>query len=262
MACRSYRLLSGTALTAVRRALATALDGWCADWGLERVAFELSCERAWESGGRWPLWRHSRRRADAAIWFGWGDDLPAQLQRLIYPPDRSAAPQAASLAAAAAGAALQGLVDALAGLADIAPAPLLAADEDGPGPVLAYASGGVCAVLRSGRCVLHCVLNDALVAQLGGAALPPAAAPPLGRVDYRQVLAGTALRLPVSVGGAELSLGSLRTLAPGDVIRLDALADQPLRIAGPQGGALLAGYLGLAEQSVALEVLPADHTTE
>ncbi|UTY59311.1 FliM/FliN family flagellar motor C-terminal domain-containing protein [Massilia sp. erpn] len=264
MAYRPYRLLGKSTLAAVQEVVQGALAAWCADWGLAAADWSLDCQAAADGAGSWPLWRQRRVSGALALWYGWGEDLPFQLQKQLFPPERSYAQPSesqAGLAAAGAAAALAALLDTLAGLAHLPGAPAATEAESGPGAELAPGSGAVCAVLRSARCTLHCVLNGAVAdAWCALARQPPAtAAPlaPLAALQYSAVLAHVPLSLPVAVGRASVSLGNLRTLAPGDVIRLDSLADRPLAVGAPQGGILFAGYLGLAQQSVALEVLPA-----
>lgn len=264
MACRPYRLLGRSALAAVQDVLQGAVAAWCADWGLAAEEWSLHCQAAADGAGSWPLWRQRRAAGALALWYGWGEELPFQLQKLLFPPERSYAQPSdsqAALAAAGAQAALAALLDALAGLAHLPGASAEAQAESGPGAELAPGSGAIAVLLRNGRCSLHCVLNGDLATALGALArqqpAPVPALPPLPALQYRAVLAHVPLHLPVAVGRAQLSLGALRTLAAGDVIRLDSLADRPLPVAAPAGGTLFAGYLGLAQQMVALEVLPA-----
>ena len=58
--------------------------------------------------------------------------------------------------------------------------------------------------------------------------LPNASLPPV--TDFFEALHGASLPLWVALSDVEIELGSLQTLAPGDVIRLPHLLDVPLNV--------------------------------
>ena len=73
-------------------------------------------------------------------------------------------------------------------------------------------------------------------------------------MSSERALAATPVALDLTIGTARVGLGSLMTLAAGDVIRLDTPAEQPITLSLPGGVALLHGYMGQARDQVAVEL--------
>lgn len=104
----------------------------------------------------------------------------------------------------------------------------------------------------------HLLLNGACVTQLSAAApLPPAVPQEQGRrpVPLLQAMQAQTMPLRAELRGPELTLGSLRALAPGDVIMLPHALDQPLVLSGADGEVVCRGYLGQQQGWRALELL-------
>jgi flagellar motor switch/type III secretory pathway protein FliN len=261
MAWRPFALLPQAALDAVQDGVQAALARWCQDWGLAPDGFDLGCRRAWEApAAALPAWRDVVAADGQALWLGWHDDWANNVQRMLFAPDRAHTPLAgtAQLAAEAAAEAVQQLGRALK---DLLPAGGALPAGVTPDSALAHASGAVLAELRCGRLSLYCLLNHQAVQALAALArlrrgVPPPAAAPLPAVDLRRVLAAAPVSLPVALGRSELALGSLRTLAVGDVIRLDRTVDLPLQVQSPSGLPLMGGYLAACEGQLALELAP------
>ena len=267
MQCGPYALIRAEVLGQLRQQAGQALQAWCDGWGVARDDVVLECLRAWEGAAQLPAapgWRQSWRAGERTLALCWAGEMPAQVQRLLYAPDRQYGPAGGAVTAVAAGEAawqdlLQGLGVALTGGAPAA---------DAPAPSLAdwrHASGAVLLVLRIGRHACYALLNHEAVQALAESALlraglqAPASAP-LPALDYAGLLAALPVRLPVPLGAAEVDLGSLTRLQVGDVIRLDTAADRALRINGPTGIPLFDGYLGRAGEQLALELAPHDTT--
>lgn len=255
MRLRPFALLGDGVLAGARRALGAAVDAWCADWGVARDELVVECLRAWDGADQLPAapaWRAPWRAGDAALALAWPDELPAQLQRLLFGADRQHAP-------ATGAAAWRDLLRALA--AALLPGGVAAAEAM---PAAAddwrHASGALLLVVRVGKQTCHAVLNAAAVARLGGGAAAPLAKLPAQ--DYPQLLAPLAVRLPVTLGQARVDLGGLLRLAVGDVIRLDTAADRalPVRAADAPAPVLFGGYLGRRGEDLALELAPHDLT--
>lgn len=260
MNVRPYALLGDAVLTAVRAQAGVAVAAWCRDWGLDAAALAVTCRRAWDEGDA-PSWRGRLQAGDETAWLGWSADLKGALQRLMFAPDRHYGPHAgaATLAAATAGAALDALVATLGRTLLAGQAIFDSADATAPARLLAHGSGAVLVELRSERHACWCLLGHDTVRRV--AAIKPVAAAPLAAIDHHALLGDQPVRLAVAAGRANVALGSLLSLAPGDVIRLDTLADQPLIIAGPDGTPLLRGYLGTSEQQLALDIVAGDSTS-
>lgn len=259
MNVRPYALLGQAALAAVRAQCESAVATWCRDWGVDAAAFVLTCERAWEQSAA-PAWRGSLQSGDETMWLGWDNELRGSLQRLLFPPDRQVGPHtgAATLAAAAANAALDALAAVLGRALLDNEVPIADATEV-PAALRRHGSGAVLVEIRLERHACRCLLDYASVQRLVGAAAAPAT--PLAAVDLHDLLGDQPVRLAVTAGSANVGLGSLLSLAPGDVIRLDTLADEPLTVTGPDGTALLRGYLGTCQQQLALDIVAGDQSS-
>ncbi|MRW94179.1 hypothetical protein GJ699_29820 [Duganella sp. FT80W] len=254
-----YALISDTLLARVRAAADGALSAWCRDWGIAADAPVLECARAWDASAQLPAapgWQAPLIDGAAVLARAWSSEMPAHVQRLLFGSERQyqMADGSAPLAAAAGVAAWQALSEQLArtllpSVAEAADAAPAAADN------WRRASGAVLLVLRLGKQACHLVLNHAAVERFN---VGPHDLPPLAPASYRQLLDSQSVLLAVGLGAAEVDLGSLVRLAVGDVVRLDALADRPLTLRGPDGTALCGGYLGRAGPSLALELVPHD----
>ncbi len=252
MQVRPYALLAGRRLSSVRSVLERVLAAWAADWGMP--APTASLVRAWEAAPHSAPWQLARQgHQGSGLWLAWPAELAGQLQRQLFAPDRRHGPQqgASLLAKAGAEAALAALAGGLGQqlLAGGSAAPVLQPPEG----LRHYASGAVAFELALGQHAVHGLLNHAAVLALAEAAAP---APALPALNLAAALAPQALQLQVAVGQAELTLGSLLSLQPGDVVRLDSLAERPLAVRDDAGRVLFGGYLGTAEDKLALEVVP------
>jgi len=254
MSVRTYALLAASALEAVRMPIETAVAVWSRDWGLPAPA--VACRRAWDGSGHQACRLHLTAD-DAEAWLDWPDGLQAALQRAMFAPDRDyARPGAdAELAAAGAAAALEALTAALGG-AVLGPMRSLADGKAPPAALRAPGSGAVSVDLRFDRLVVGMMLNHAAVSRLAG--VPASSSPALPPADYPALLGGQPVRLKVEAGRATVGVGSLVALAPGDVIRLDTLADHPLAASTADGAVLLRGYLGTRDNYLALDLAAGD----
>jgi hypothetical protein len=270
MALHPFALLGADLLDSVQRRLEQAVRDWCADWGVARDELVLETRRAWEAQQQLPAapaWRQPWQSGGASLALAWPEELPVQLQRLLFGAERHYAPAGgkAQIAAAAADAAWLDLQRALVDVAVPGGTPDAAASPP-PSADWRHASGALLLVLRVGKASCYAVLNHDAVralsvqAVLRGAIKSPAAVP-LAACDYRRLLAPLEVDLPVAIGHAQVDLGSLLRLEAGDVIRLDTPADRAISVTGPSGAVLFDGYLGLADGNVALELVQHDFTS-
>jgi flagellar motor switch/type III secretory pathway protein FliN len=268
MAWRPYALLGVSVLAAVRTRLDGAVRAWCADWGVADHELAVTAERAWECGQQpVPVWRLAIRGANSQLWLGWPSELAAQLQRLMFPPDQRHGPndgKSGVMAEAAAAAALEGLVAALSGaLGATAGAGMGEPDSGGPGrQVWAYASGAMRIDVRVGKYACTALLDHGAVQALAAHGAPSPSLPQLKPVNPARMLGNVPVTVRVEAGRAIVSLGSLRALCIGDVIRLDTVTDQPLPVRSVDDALLFGGHLGLSEGRVALEVVSAKTISE
>lgn len=256
MPARPYALVAASTLATVQRVLQGALDDCCRAWGIAPASLTLACARAWEAAAA-QAWRQSHAEQDKTLHLGWNAGLALQLAHAMFGPDGApaAAGGAPTLAQDTARQALAALVAALAGACKCGAAEPAPADP--PAALFARGSGAVLVQVRVGGETLQCLLNDGAVCALAGISrvTPLALAKALPAVDFKAALTRVPVALPVHIGAADVALGSLLTLGVGDVIRLDTCADLPLTVHAPGGAALFGGYLGKADQSVALELV-------
>jgi len=78
--------------------------------------------------------------------------------------------------------------------------------------------------------------------------------PPVKMSSLNQALTNTLVTLNVEVGGAELTLGHLNTLAVGDVLRLDSSLDGGISVSGPGTLPICNAHLGRLAGSYAIEL--------
>lgn len=257
MDVRAYALLPQTVLDAAAAPLRAAAANWAAGWGLPPAA--VVCRRAWEQPATLPAWRCSVAHDGAGAQLAWRDDAPALLQRELFPPDRHYGPDsgAADMAAKGAVQAFDALVAAIGAAVCGAGAVRRLAEPVAPA-LLLPGSGAALLELRCATFTVWVLAEHATVCRLAAAAPVPERAPPLAPVDYRALLADVPVRLHIGAGRAATNLGSVIALAPGDVIRFDMHADQPLAVLAPDGQPLMRGYLGTQDQFLALEVVAGD----
>jgi flagellar motor switch protein FliM/N len=102
---------------------------------------------------------------------------------------------------------------------------------------------------------VEAVLSPGLVSELVGAGRPPPRGGLARRMDCIQ---DRRVGLRVMAGSADLGIGSLISIAPGDVIVLDARIDQTFALTGAGGAPLGRGFLGASGGSKALQLVSQD----
>lgn len=126
------------------------------------------------------------------------------------------------------------------------------ADEDTPVPRWRRGDGAIHLRMPLGQAAMRVILEGELVRRLLGAgSAVPTMAEPL--TDPRQCLAGRAVVLRAWAGEARISLGELRQLAPGDVIRFESRPDEPFRCTLDGRAIPARTYLGSANGRKALQ---------
>ena len=128
-------------------------------------------------------------------------------------------------------------------------------DDSGP-PGCGGWSGAAAVTLRLASERLHLLLSGDQIAHLLGGDRTLRAAP--GRAAERVPLVGTlsdkAVRLQVRLEGAEVTVGQIRMLQAGDVIRLDHLLDRPAQVTDSSNTPRFQGWLGQSDGTLAVEL--------
>lgn len=248
--------------------LGLAQRAWADGWGLDRVdVLEAAAEGADgpppADHGAW-LALHAADTA-ARAWIAPPPGAPAAtglLRQALF----DAAPEAAlSLSADIAGVSHQvcetAWTDLRAMLADAlrlvpAAAPAAPAAAIGPDDCRPW-SGAVLVRLPMPGSAWRLLLNGACVAQLAAPAPAPRRTPAAAPTALLTALRDQPLTLRAALGGVEMTLGGLRSLAVGDVIRLPHALDEPLSLIDADGRAVCPAFLGSQRGWRALELLAA-----
>ncbi|UGQ47975.1 FliM/FliN family flagellar motor switch protein [Massilia endophytica] len=238
-----------------------ALRAWEAAWAALpgahlRCAAASTLERPDGTG-----WRRADLVQGAAVWV----HVPAQAAQMLAADlfgmaglDAVAGRHLASpLATSAAERALDALLDELVrGLAG--PPVRWTADEAVPRALWRYGGGAAGVTLHAGGVALHCLVPAALLGRRPPVPDRRSGLPPLGQT-IRRALDGRPVRLRVEVGQAEVPLGQLGSLAPGDVLSLAVGLERPLRLVTAEGTFVCSAHLGLADGHRAVELLEPSH---
>jgi flagellar motor switch/type III secretory pathway protein FliN len=274
MQARPFALVGASSLSAFRARLETQIEAWCSDWGFATAGLEVSCARAWEAPratGRTSVIHAGATPTDR--WFE-GDagcaritcnpSMAKSLQHAMFPGGAQAFSSGGTAAIATEGgeAVLESLVEAVVGLltgaTEVAEEVATTGEwfnacfRPGSGAVLTTVSGTV----GSDTFTLSCLFDHPAVCTLRTPPAATVAAAP-GKLSLTRALRDVAVTLPVSVGEAEVDLASLSALTVGDVIRLDAPVQAPLKVWETGGAPLLEVFLGRVGSHVAVEVVGA-----
>ena len=236
MQWRRFRLLNERELKltndAVRRVLATWADVWMHASKLVEGDCAVACEAR-----KTAVFRDSDHwlgvdDADVqAVWICVPEHLRADLATNLFGERAGHGEARSELLPAITDAALRALAELLMneigsqGSAD----PAMLSASPPAREVWARGSGAVVYELRVGDVVCGIVLGEAWVSQV----LAPFKQAPRrmpAPSDPRAGLEKCRVRLAVWAGQAEVELGLLHTLAPGDVVNVDLTVDQPMRV--------------------------------
>ena len=235
MEWRRFRLLNERELRLAGEALGRALAPWAEAWMHTPNLGEVRCIIACDAR-RTTLFRESdhwldARETDAPLaWICVPDSQRAGLARNLFGERTSHGEGKSALLPAVADAALRALLELLAaqggdGAVD-RPAPSVSQPTR---EVWTRGSGAIVCELRIGEGVLGIVLAESWVRRAlapfkqARRRMPTPSDPRLG-------LESLSVRLAVWAGSAEVELGLLQSLAPGDVVKVDLAVDRPMRV--------------------------------
>ncbi|HEY6863892.1 MAG TPA: FliM/FliN family flagellar motor C-terminal domain-containing protein [Burkholderiales bacterium] len=251
---RAFRLLGASELERVVAASGEALARWCSAWFGPGAANIVDARSA--AGAR-PLAVAEAPVARAADYARWAAMLAGPG---AY---RAAATRFAAQAGDAVPArgelppVLRGAIDeCFATLADellaLVRAQAVAGSAADVDSAWAPGSGAAVVTARLDGETFGALLGPGVVSALAGAIRP---SPRGGLARRMDCIQGRGVPVHVWAGGAELGLGSLASITPGDVIVLDARIDETFALTGPGGTPLGRGFLGVRAASKALQLV-------
>jgi len=233
MQWRRFRLLNERELRLAGDAVGRALATWAETWMHAPSLGEIRCGVACDAR-RTTLFRESdhwlgARETDAPLaWICVPDPLRAGLARNLFGERASHGEGKSELLPAVADAALRSLLQLLVaqdGAVD-RPAPSVSQPSRG---VWTRGSGAIVCEFRIGEVVLGVVLAEAWVRKALAPFKQVRQRVPMPS-DPRLGLESLNVRLGVWAGSAEVELGLLQSLAPGDVVKVDLAVDRPMRV--------------------------------
>lgn len=234
------RWVPGSAAEGFRAAADEALNGWALCWNLPRVASTVEILPAASSERLTAPWRALHPGGDA--WLRVDDGFARSLQRSLFGQgdDGGIAEQVAARAAAA----LVALLESLA----------TPGEGDSPDVTGARLPGhwGIRCAFSAGEAKLELAVGNRSLVR--GGWIKKVERPPLERRALDSALAKVPVALTVELGSCEVSLRDIASLGPGDLVLSAVQSHQPMRVVSDSGHLVMAGLLGRAEGSRALQL--------
>jgi hypothetical protein len=233
------RWVPASAAEGFRAAAEEALNGWALRWNLPRVGSTVEILPAASSERFTAPWRALHPGGDA--WLR-DDGLARSLQRPLFGQggDGGIAEQVAARATATLVAVLESLAT-----------PGESESRDVTGARLPGHWGIRCA-FSAGDAQLELAVSNRSLAR--GGWIQKVGRPPLERRALDSALAKVPVALTVELGSCEVSLRDIAGLAPGDLVLSAVPSHQPMRVVSDSGHLVMAGLLGRAEGSRALQL--------
>lgn len=129
--------------------------------------------------------------------------------------------------------------------------PVASLDDEAPHAAGAALGSRALMQIELGDTALFCLIDATLLEP----ALP-ALAKPTALTQRKDAIGGAKIRLSLALPLAELALGDINGLNPGDVLLAAARLDQPLTLSSSQGAPLAKGYLARRQECLALQLIP------
>lgn len=246
---RRLGFLGKSRLDAARKLLPEAVANWRAQWCFvdEQAPWLSECSDetalAEQEAMASLVWQKAQGRA-GAIWLA--GQQPDAWRQLLFGAHAKDIPEDATARHLLAQAQLA-LVNAL--LAELQQAPVEALVTEAPSaPGGLYRDRLLLSIAGLGT-QLYVLLDAALLAQH----LPPLPAQP-ALVKRQVALGNTKLKLHVRLPPANLALGEMNDLQPGDILRVFIKLSQPLNLVTEQDEVIAEGYLARQQGHLALQL--------
>jgi hypothetical protein len=261
MNARPYALLAASTVSAIEQKLDGIVAGWCVDWGVEKSTITIEYKRAWEAtalpwASQWVQYGQPDQKG--TVWLCGQDKAAEALQSQMFPSEVRYGPvtlsSTRSMASEASASAMASLITNVAGT--FCGAEAAATDARTTQPEYGMGkpgSGAIAAVIRIGSATLTLLLDHACVRRNALETVRPVSKA-LSRAKKGDLLSNISITLELELGRAQVGVGNLITLVPGDVIRLDTAVDQPLTVFNTERQAVLSGYLATSGGTVVLEL--------
>ena len=162
MNVRPYALIENSLLHRIEQQIGAAVSAWRADWGLQDLANNVTCRRAWEIPTRQPdeKWTQGFAHEDQRAWLCWSPDLLKYMQRQIFPSDQRDVIQSAGLSSIAiegAQAAVKSLAEVVAHSVGMSRSAAVSAKDSSPeAQHFQRASGAIVVVVKIGEQSIKC----------------------------------------------------------------------------------------------------------
>lgn len=250
---RSYRATDPTAPERWRVLIQEAVCRWCDDWGVAPTA-DIACSLPQPDSAR-PVERTWAVDGIPRLWLAAEEGLPAALERAMFAPARFVPPADrhadGGFVLGIAHEACDDLIHAVVKVLGLEHAELVEPDAPlrAPAELLCKGSGALELSVSVAGKSLWFLAADLAARHRTSRALARLACRPLS-----QAAAGQPVHLRVEVGAAHVPIGVLRTLGIGDVIRLEASLDDPMRVIVVEGSCACEAQLCMADGQRAIEL--------
>jgi len=240
MEARTIELLGESDLLRARQSAARALEAWRASWGLEPREARIACVRAWEADERRPLDGWETWEGGGVEWAAASPRLARTLRESLFGSLRAGTSERDSpVSLEVRDRAIDDLVAVLLG--------------NGARPGLRRREAGTtrgipasCRERGSGAALLEIAIDEGSLLAVTRCARPPrqdrSGSQSFG--ESHVAMHGVAVTLDAQLGEVDMDIATLQSLEAGDVIRLPARLDQPLRLSAPDGKTVCFGDFG------------------
>ena len=242
MDARPIELLGESDLLRAQRSAGQALDAWRAFWGLAPREAQTACVRAWQSAERvrevekdWSCWA-----GDNGEWAAASPGLVSGVRRALFGAPQIGVPE--SGAPVALDTCDQAVEDLVVRLLKKTPPAAVARRVTGAAaslPVGALAHGSGSALLDIHTCEARLLVVTRCS--------PPIRQDRAGSQPFAEshlAMHSVPVTVAAELDDLDMDLATLQSLEAGDVIRLGAKIDHPLRISAPGGGTICFGDFG------------------
>ncbi len=251
-----FLLVGRSGLCAVQAAFTNAARRWAADWGVDPTQVGVSATRAWETVPASQGWTGNAEAEGRRVWFAYTEALVSEVEKAVFGSSADGSMVRSGRAILALCGAIQARTELVDAMVRVAVTAGYAAPTSGsgaiPGTVWKRGSGAVLVQVDIGGQQCRVLLDGSAVRALQA---PTAALPALKAVDYGAAVADVPVVLQLRIGGARVGLGSLLSVAEGDVIALSAPTDVPASLSIGGGEPVLRAFMGRCGDTMAVELV-------